>query len=116
MIVPARLYTMVGHKILQHRKKAKLTQAALAKAISLDRTSITNIEQGRQKILAHTLIDLSLALNTPLINLLPNKKEIKSLKIQPASSELKKLKNTKEEVWFTTIKARAPKEATNEKR
>jgi transcriptional regulator with XRE-family HTH domain len=42
-----------------------LTQEALASQVSLTRTSITNIEKGRQKFLLHTLFDIASALGVP---------------------------------------------------
>lgn len=39
---------LLGRRIAEQREKAGLTQAQLAKAIGLERTAISRIEQGRQ--------------------------------------------------------------------
>jgi transcriptional regulator with XRE-family HTH domain len=64
-------YAEVGRRIRQTREERGLTQEALAELVSLTRTSITNIEKGRQKILAHTLVDLATALRVAPATLLP---------------------------------------------
>jgi DNA-binding XRE family transcriptional regulator len=48
-----------------------MTQDSLAKSVSLTRTSITNIEKGRQKILLHTLADIAAALSVNPADLIP---------------------------------------------
>lgn len=48
-----------------------MTQEALGRIVSLTRTSITNIEKGRQKVLLHTLADIAAALETEPGRLLP---------------------------------------------
>jgi hypothetical protein len=37
----------------------------------LTRTSIINIEKGRQQLLVHTLVDIAGALGVPVVELLP---------------------------------------------
>ncbi len=48
-----------------------VTQENLAKLVGLTRTSLTNIEKGRQKILLHTFADLASALGVRPAELLP---------------------------------------------
>lgn len=48
-----------------------LTQERLAELVSLTRTSITNVEKGRQKLLLHTLAEIAGALEVDLASLLP---------------------------------------------
>jgi transcriptional regulator with XRE-family HTH domain len=55
-------YTEFGRRIRAARERAGLTQDALAARVSLSRTSVTNIERGRQKVLLHTFCDLAAAL------------------------------------------------------
>lgn len=66
-------YEEVGRRIRDARKRRKppLTQEALAKLVSLTRTSITNVEKGRQKFLLHTLADIAVALQVDPATLLP---------------------------------------------
>jgi len=48
-----------------------LTQDGLAKLVGLTRTSITNLEQGRQKCLLHTLSEIAAALQVEPAALIP---------------------------------------------
>ncbi len=66
------LYQAVGQGIRRIREERRLTQAELAELVSLSRTSITNIEQGRQKLLLHTLYDIAAALTVKPSDLLPS--------------------------------------------
>lgn len=50
-------YEQLGLRIEQaRRKRPGLTQAKLAKAVGLSRTSIVNIEAGRQPVYLHHLV------------------------------------------------------------
>jgi DNA-binding XRE family transcriptional regulator len=66
-------YQEVGRRIQEARKRRKprLTQEGLSQLVSLTRTSITNVEKGRQKILLHTLIDIAEALQVQVEALIP---------------------------------------------
>jgi transcriptional regulator with XRE-family HTH domain len=66
-------YKQVGEKIRAQRGK-DLSQEALASAIGLTRTSISNIEKGRQRLLLHTLADIAAALKVDAVSLLPDKR------------------------------------------
>jgi transcriptional regulator with XRE-family HTH domain len=64
-------YVEVGRRVRLARERAGLTQDALAGRVSLSRTSVTNIEKGRQKVLLHTLCDLAEALGVTPDALMP---------------------------------------------
>ena len=64
-------YRRFGSNLRQARKAAGLSQADLALAISLNRTSVSNIEKGRQKVLLHTFGELLRVLNVQPGDLLP---------------------------------------------
>lgn len=64
-------YQELGRRIKDARKKGHLTQEALATKVSLTRTTVTNIEKGRQQLLVHTLVDIADALNVTPEFLLP---------------------------------------------
>ena len=64
-------YAEVGHRIKRARETLGITQEALASLVSLSRTSITNIEKGRQKLLLHTFVDFLVALQATPGELLP---------------------------------------------
>jgi transcriptional regulator with XRE-family HTH domain len=69
-------YKELGSQIKVARQKSRLTQESLAEKVSLTRTTITNIEKGRQQLLVHTLVDIAKALNVSLDFLLPTQKSI----------------------------------------
>ena len=56
-----------------------MTQEALAAKARLTRTSIINIEKGRQQVLLHTLVDIANALNVSPIELIPEIDSIDAL-------------------------------------
>jgi len=64
-------YEDLGERICLARKTAGFTQQALADKIGLTRTSIVNIEAGRQPIQALQLALVSVVLNTSLEHLIP---------------------------------------------
>jgi transcriptional regulator with XRE-family HTH domain len=68
-----RIYREFGAKLKKARKAAKLNQENLSGRVGLSRTSITNIEAGRQRISLDMLFLLSDALGIPPANLLPEK-------------------------------------------
>jgi transcriptional regulator with XRE-family HTH domain len=71
MAVPETFYREVGQNVRMKREQLGLTQEALASQVALTRTSITNIEKGRQKLLLHTFVDIAHALNIEPALLLP---------------------------------------------
>ena len=68
------LYIELGKKI-KNARGTRLSQADLAKASSLSRTSITNIEKGRQHLPLHTLYTIANALEISIGDLLPNQNQ-----------------------------------------
>jgi len=68
----SNLYKEVGRKIRAYRGK-NLSQEALGSAVGLTRASISNIENGRQKLLLHTFVDIADALQVKAGKLLPEK-------------------------------------------
>jgi DNA-binding XRE family transcriptional regulator len=66
-----KFYIDLGSKIHTIRKQCKINQDQLAEKVGLTRTSIVNIEKGRQKVLIHTLINIASALNADLKELIP---------------------------------------------
>ena len=69
MIRETKFYEELGGIIRSARNQLGLTQEELARLVSLTRTSITNIEKGRQKVSSHLLVELSEVLNFSLANL-----------------------------------------------
>lgn len=71
------LYQTVGRRVREARKTSKLTQEELASRVNMTRTSVTNIEKGRQKLLLHTLFDLAAAMKIQVVQLIPESAEHK---------------------------------------
>lgn len=70
------IYRAVGKRIRLARKNKGFTQETLSERVSLTRTSITNIEQGRQKLLVHSLYVIANVLGVHPGDLLPNDEEL----------------------------------------
>ncbi|MFG6096994.1 helix-turn-helix transcriptional regulator [Leptothoe sp. ISB3NOV94-8A] len=87
-------YLDLGKKIRAVREERKLTQEALASLLGITRTSVTNIEKGRQKMFLHTFLEIAKVLGISPDELMPS--------IQYASSledVLKEQLNQKELNW-----------------
>jgi transcriptional regulator with XRE-family HTH domain len=83
MIDERRLFKEVGQKVRQLREaqtggRTKLTQAELAEMVGLERTSITNIERGNQKVPLHVLYRICEALRAPVADVMPQVAEIQA--------------------------------------
>jgi transcriptional regulator with XRE-family HTH domain len=66
-----RLYALLGFKIRQVREEKRISQARLAEKVGLTRTSVTNLEKGRQRIPLHVLYQVAKALDVEAGALLP---------------------------------------------
>ncbi len=63
MVEATELYRMIGIRIRQERERRGWTQGELADRVGLGRTSMTNIEAGRQRLLVHQLWQISRVLS-----------------------------------------------------
>jgi transcriptional regulator with XRE-family HTH domain len=68
---PQSFYKEVGMRVRRAREDRGLTQEAVASQVGLTRTSMTNIEKGRQRVALHTLMDIAQVLAVPFIHLIP---------------------------------------------
>lgn len=66
-----QFYFELGKRIRKARLKQRLTQKQLADLLSLNRTSITNIERGIQRLLVHTVVTIASELRVPVEALIP---------------------------------------------
>lgn len=64
------IYRDIGFRVRAARG-TKLTQRELGDRIQLSRTSITNLEVGKQQIPVHVLLKIARALHVPAQDLLP---------------------------------------------
>ena len=53
------IYRVMGGVLRDVRERVGRTQEEVARAVSLTRTSLTNIEKGRQKLLVHTFANIA---------------------------------------------------------
>jgi len=74
------LYQLIGRNINRARVNSELTQEELANLTNISRTSITNIEKGRQKLPIHTLYSIAATLEVDVVSLLPKLDLAKSIK------------------------------------
>ena len=70
------IYRGVGRKIRQTRENQHLSQDSLAKRLGISRTSMVNIEAGRQRAPLHLLWQIAELLETKLILLIPSPEEL----------------------------------------
>lgn len=61
----------LGERIREARERVGVKQEQLAQAVGLSRTSITNIERGRQGVQAYLLVRIAEILGQPAAELLP---------------------------------------------
>jgi len=70
------LYRGVGRKIRQTRENTHLSQNLLAKRLGISRTSMVNIEAGRQRAPLHLLWQIAELLETKVALLIPSPEEL----------------------------------------
>lgn len=71
-------YKITGNLIKIARNQTKISQEDLAQQLGfVSRISVVNIESGKQKVLLHTLLEISEFLNVPLNDLLPSVESVK---------------------------------------
>jgi len=80
MISDSKLYATLGSRIRELREgedgRKRMTQAELAKQVGLERTSITNIEKGSQKVPLHVLYRLCEVLEVDVLSVLPKLNDV----------------------------------------
>ena len=100
------LYKQIGSSIAMLRRKRHLSQESLASELQLTRTSVTNIEQGRQHVQIHTLYAIAKVFEVSLTDLLPTANAVRGLKTRRPMS----LTN---EDWLQTLNVSIPKGREN---
>jgi transcriptional regulator with XRE-family HTH domain len=69
------LYEALGKRVRELRQD-RFTQAELAALLDMSRTSVTNLERGRQRIPLHQLLRIADALGCELGELLPTREAL----------------------------------------
>jgi transcriptional regulator with XRE-family HTH domain len=85
------IYEVLGGNIRRERAGRDLNQSELAELVGLSRTSITNVELGRQALSVHQLFDFATALGVLPAQLLPTESPEKASKDAEYSHELAEL-------------------------
>jgi transcriptional regulator with XRE-family HTH domain len=70
------LYSSLGERIRAARERKKISQNKLAKQLKMNRTSIVNIEHGRQHPPLHTIWDIAEKLGVEASALIPKRHEL----------------------------------------
>ena len=65
------IYEIFGRLVAERRKRAKLTQEALAQSLNMSRASIANIERGEQAVQLHLIFEIAAILNVQVQELIP---------------------------------------------
>jgi transcriptional regulator with XRE-family HTH domain len=69
------LYQLFGDRVRVLREEKNVTQEELGRRVDLSRTSITNIEKGRQRVLLHQMVEIASALDAKPQDLMPAEPE-----------------------------------------
>lgn len=93
MIDEARLYPIVGERVRKLRTDpqlpgSRMTQAELAALVQLERTSITNIEKGTQKVPLHVLYRICEVLGASITAVLPALSEVQNVDVDRSVAEV----------------------------
>jgi transcriptional regulator with XRE-family HTH domain len=81
------LYAHIGQKVREARKGYGLTQVDLADAVGMTRSSIANLEAGRQRIPVHLLVWIGEILGVSPRDLLPETSTFADMRPVPDVTE-----------------------------
>jgi transcriptional regulator with XRE-family HTH domain len=98
------VYHSIGNAIANLRAERGVSQQILADAIGLTRTSVTNIEKGRQKLLVHTLLQVADFFGVSVSYFVP------PLTMQPATFKFSKSVSDADEGQISALLTRLIKE------
>jgi transcriptional regulator with XRE-family HTH domain len=90
-------YLEVGRIVQAKRNENGMSQEYLGQQLDpkVTRASIANIEAGKQRVLSHTLVQLSKALGVNIVELLPSETASQITKQKSSTNELKNELNKK---------------------
>jgi transcriptional regulator with XRE-family HTH domain len=109
-VTDEELYKFIGLRIKAEREDMEMSQERLAQCLGMTRTSISNIENGQQRVQLHTLYQIARSLSMPVMDLIPHS----SNKFAVDEKHLKMLSRVERE-WVKSFLASAHAEgASNE--
>ncbi len=79
-------YEQFGQRVRTARLGLGLNQEALGRRVGLERSSISNVEKGRQRVQLHMLLEFATALKVPPTQLLPDTAASDPLRRVPADT------------------------------
>ena len=101
------MYREFGRRLRDARDKSGMSQLELAKSVGLARTSITNIEKGRQNFTLHMAYQLAHEVGVPISILFPERPPDEVAHIAIPSAALEKysqvFKDAGIENWVTRV-------------
>ncbi len=74
----ARLYEVLGQRVRQVRERQQLKQEDLATRVGMSRATITQVENGQQKVHLQSLYLIAAALGAAIADILPTVGELSS--------------------------------------
>lgn len=83
-----RIYRVFGSRLRELREEKDVTQEELARRVDLSRTSITNIEKGRQRVMLHQMVELAEALGAEPLTLLPASETLRTKPLRADVAEV----------------------------
>jgi transcriptional regulator with XRE-family HTH domain len=84
-----RFYRLFGANVRAARSNADMTQDTLARKIGMTRSSVANLEAGRQRIPLHLLYEIASALRVEPRELLPDVRDETPLDLAQLESDLR---------------------------
>ncbi len=88
MIDEGAFYAQLGARIAEARSDRQMTQSDLARQVPLSRTSVTNIENGLQKVSVLGCLQIARALKKDLDDLLPELGRLKAEAVEKLVADL----------------------------
>lgn len=77
-----KFYAEFGRRVRERRTELRLSQGMLATHLGLSRTSVTNIERGRQHVSLHAVYAIAQALKVDAAYFLPEKRHYEETEIR----------------------------------
>jgi transcriptional regulator with XRE-family HTH domain len=84
---PEAIYRVFGRNLRRLREKKGLPQQELATLASLTRSSIANIEAGKQRVLLHQILQFAEALGVDTHELVPSPSELPQMLASETTGE-----------------------------